>query len=319
MNREHILDKGPLEAARKGRLFFDSRYNSIEVDTLRISASSYSNTAPLVWSFLYGQNHGDVELILDNAPARSAELLAQGRVDAALVPVIAYQMIDGVKLIPDVCVGAKERVRSVCLVTKGEDLNDVKSVALDVSSKTSVVLTKIIFREFLGFEPNWIDARPDINEMLETSDAALLIGDPALRLSSPLYAAKHWPGIARPERGEAAALGGRGSSLVRTFDLAEIWHAHTGLGFVFAMWMTRNENLTIDFGSARDEGLEHINEIVANYETDIYLGPDEMRRYLTQNISYSMDDSMKNGLELYFSLAAKHKLIDQVNKMRFVD
>ena len=123
--------------------------------TPRISASSYSNTAPLVWSFLYGQNHGRVEIILDNAPARSAELLAQDRVDAALVPVIAYQTIDSVRLIPDVCVGARERVRSVCLVTKGEELADVRSVSLDISSKTSVVLTKIIFREFLGFEPVW--------------------------------------------------------------------------------------------------------------------------------------------------------------------
>src|SRR5215204_2710341 len=117
----------------------------------RISASSYSNTAPLVWSFLYGQNHGKVEIILDNAPARSAELLSQDRVDAALVPVIAHQMIEGVRLIPDVCVGARERVRSVCLVTRGMDLENVRSVSLDVSSKTSVVLTKIIFREFMGF------------------------------------------------------------------------------------------------------------------------------------------------------------------------
>src|SRR6187549_2633328 len=108
----------------------------------RISASSYSNTAPLVWSFLYGSNHGKVEIILDNAPARSAELLMQDRVDAALVPVIASQFVEGVRLIPDVCVGAKERVRSVCLVTDGRDLADVRSVALDTSSRTSVVLTK---------------------------------------------------------------------------------------------------------------------------------------------------------------------------------
>src|SRR4029078_12431190 len=110
----------------------------------RISASSYSNTAPLIWSFLYGQNHGKVEIILETAPARSAELLAQDRVDAALVPVIDYQHIDGARLISDICVGAKERVRSVCLITKGGDLEQVRSVALDISSKTSVALTKII-------------------------------------------------------------------------------------------------------------------------------------------------------------------------------
>ncbi len=154
------------------------------MNTPRISASSYSNTAPLIWSFLYGSNHGKVEIILDNAPARSVELLMQDRVDAALVPVVASQFIDGARLIPDVCVGARERVRSVCLVTKGDNLENVKSVALDISSRTSAVLTKIIFREFLGFEPEWKDSTPDIDAMLAKADCALLIGDPALALSS---------------------------------------------------------------------------------------------------------------------------------------
>jgi predicted solute-binding protein len=111
-----------------------------------LAASSYSNTAPLVWSFLYGRKRGQAELILDNAPARSAELLANDRVDAALVPVIAYQTIEGLRIVPDVCVGTRERVRSVCLVTKGDDIERARSVALDSSSMTSVVLTKIIFR-----------------------------------------------------------------------------------------------------------------------------------------------------------------------------
>src|SRR5688572_5323443 len=123
------------------------------MSTPRISASSYSNTAPLIWSFLYGSLHGSVELILDNAPARSVGLLAENRVDAALVPVIATQTLDGVRLIPNICVGAKQNVRSVCLVTDGRELNDVRSVSLDTSSRTSAVLTKIIFREFLSAEP----------------------------------------------------------------------------------------------------------------------------------------------------------------------
>ena len=266
--------------------------------TPRISASSYSNTAPLVWSFLYGSKRGSVELILDNAPARSAELLFQDRVDAALVPVIAYQMIDDVRLIPDVCVGAKQRVRSVCLVTKGEDLSDVKSVSLDVSSKTSVALTKIIFREFLGFEPEWIDAEPNIDAMLATSDAALMIGDPALRISDSAI---------RDPR-----------SAIRSFDLAKLWHQHTGFGFVFAMWMTRRETCTIDLASARDEGLAHAEDIAANYATDIGLSRDEMKSYLTENISYSINDSMRHGMELYFELAAKHGLIAKNRELVFL-
>lgn len=268
------------------------------MQTLRISASSYSNTAPLVWSFLYGQNRGKYELILDNAPARSAELLANKRVDAALVPVIAYQMIEDLRLIPNVCIGAKEKVRSVCLVTKGEDLSQVKSVALDVSSKTSVALTKIIFREFLGFEPIWTDSAPNLDEMLKTSDCALLIGDPALT-------------IADLEETKS-------KSQIRKFDLVEIWREFTNFGFVFAMWMTCNESCEIDFASARNEGLNHLDEIISNYESDLLLAHEDFKKYLSENISYSIDKNMQKGLELYFSLALKNKLIVKNNPLKFI-
>jgi len=262
------------------------------MDIPRISASSYSNTAPLVWSFLYGSLRGKVEIILDNAPARSAELLSQGRVGAALVPVIAFQSIDDVKLVPGVCVGARERVRSVCLVTRGMELNDAKSVSLDTSSKTSVALTKIIFKEFLNSDPEWRDAVPDIDQMLGVSDAALIIGDPALALSrDPQY---------------------------RVFDLAELWREHAGLGFIFAMWMTRQQELEIDFAAARDEGLAHADDIAANYAGQIGLSREEMKLYLTGNIVYTPDESMLDGMKLYFQLAAKHGLIPTDRPLDFV-
>jgi len=258
----------------------------------RISASSYLNTAPLVWSFLYGEQHGKVEMILDNAPARSAELLANDRVDAALVPVVAYQTIEGVNLIPDVCVGARERVRSVCLVTNGCELDVVRSVALDSSSRTSVALTKIIFREFLGSEPEWKTAEPDIDTMLSGADCALLIGDPALRLAGLGY---------------------------KVFDLATLWRQFTGFGFVFAMWMTRRQSSPIDFAAVRDEGLEHVEEIMNNYLPHVSLTRDEMRAYLTDSISYSVDDSMRQGMTMYFELARRHGLIEQNKPLRFTD
>lgn len=268
------------------------------MNTPRISASSYSNTAPLVWSFLYGTNHGKVEIILDNAPARSAELLSQGRVDAALVPVIASQSIPDVKLIPNVCVGAKERVRSVRLVTRGSRLEDVRSVSLDVSSRTSVVLTKIIFREFLGFEPEWRPAEPNIDAMLNESDAALLIGDPALALSDP-----------DPNN--------RTRDLI-SFDLAELWRRYTGLGFVFAMWMTTRDKCEIDFAAARDEGRQHIPEIAANYAPQTGLAIPTLIEYLSDNISYSVEPSMQGGLELFLELAHKHGLTETKPKIRLI-
>lgn len=280
-----------------GRLF-SSGYNQTAMNVPRISASSYSNTAPLVWSFLYGRDHGKVELILDNAPARSADLLIEDRVDAALVPVIAYQMIDNVRLIPDVCVGAKRRVRSVCLVTKGEELSDVKSVALDVSSRTSVALTKIIFREFIGIEPEWRDSQPDVAEMLFSSDAALIIGDPALTVSE------------HPTTVEGTPL--------KIFDLAELWNKHTGLGFVFAMWMTRRDKVPVDLAAARDEGLANLASIAANYSSTTGLDAADMLTYLSENISYSIDGSMERGMDLYFQLAQKHGLIESRRLLEFV-
>lgn len=269
----------------------------MDTKALRISASSYSNTAPLIWSFLYGSQHGRVELILDNAPARSVELLSRDVAVAALTPVIAYQLLDDVRLVPGVCVGAREKVRSVCLVTRGMPLDQVRSVALDISSKTSVCLTKIIFREFLGFEPVWRDARPDVEAMLAGSDCALLIGDPALRLSVPSPSAADMP--------------------FRTFDLAELWHRYTGLGFVFAMWMTKADACPVDFAAVRDEGFEHIDEISANYVKDIALTKDELKQYLTTNISYSINEPMQKGLELYFELAFKNGVIERNKPLEY--
>jgi chorismate dehydratase len=271
--------------------------------TPRISASSYSNTAPLIWSFLYGTNRGKYELILDNAPARSAELLAENRIDAALVPVIEYQRISDVLLIPQVCVGAKECVRSVCLVTKGADLKDVRTVALDISSKTSVALTRIIFREFLGTEPVYKEAKPNLPEMLSDSDCALLIGDPALQLSEA-----------------PAVAGGKG---LKIYDLAEVWKSFTGFGFVFAMWMANKDKAeiarTIDFPAARDEGLAHLHEIISNYESQITLAREDFRKYLSENISYSIDDSMRKGLSLYYDLAYKNGLIKKRKDLHFIE
>ena len=263
--------------------------------TPRLSASSYSNTAPLIWSFLYGSQRGKYELILDNAPARSAQMLAEKRVDAALVPVIQYQRIQDVLLVPEVCVGAREKVRSVCLVTKNVDLSDVETVALDISSRTSVALTKIIFQEFYGFQPKYKEAQPNIEEMLAEADCALLIGDPALTVDETKY---------------------------RKFDLAETWKSFTGCGFVFAMWMANAERVaaakTIDFQAVRDEGLHHLNEIISNYQTEIPLEREDFENYLTKNICYTIDDSMQKGLSLYFELAHKHKLIESRQPLRFL-
>jgi chorismate dehydratase len=259
----------------------------------RIAASSYLNTAPLIWSFVHGSQRDAVELFTDTAPARCAQMLAQGEVDAALVPIIEYQRIPDIGLIPGVCVGSRSAVRSVILASRLNNLKKVKHVALDNSSRTSVALVKILFREFLGIEPEWETSAPDLKTMLGRAEAALIIGDPAMRIPRDQF---------------------------RIFDLATMWKEFTGFGFVFAMWMARAEGAdkvrAIDFSAARDEGLRHLDEIAAQNENQLGLSRNDIKTYLTENIAFSMDEEMAKGLELYFELARKHNLIDDVKRLR---
>ena len=266
-------------------------------DAPRVAASSYLNTAPLIWSFLYGSKRGEVDLVTDTAPARCADMLARRQVQAALVPVIEYQRIPHLAIVEGVCVGSRSEVRSVVLVTREsvDDLRRVRSVALDNSSRTSAALVKIIFREFFSSEPEWMSSAPDVTMMLEKCDAALMIGDPGISFSR--------------ER-------------VVVYDLAKLWRTHTGLGFVFAMWMARDEEIEnvsrIDFAGARDEGLAHIEEIASLYMDTVGLSPGEIRSYLLGNISFKLDEELRAGLDLYFRLAQKHGIIAETRSLKFI-
>ena len=261
----------------------------------RIAASSYLNTAPLIWSFTSGSQRDAVELLTDTAPARCASMLANGEVDAALVPVIEYQRIPDIAIVPDVCVGSKTAVRSVVLVTRKNNLKKVERVALDESSRTSAALVKILFREFLGFEPQWETSAPDVKSMLAHADAALIIGDPAMTIPRHQF---------------------------RVFDLATLWHEFTGFGFVFAMWMVRKGSpaklASIDFAAARDEGLAKVGEIARNYAARIGLSESEIHKYLKDNIVFRVDDQMQKGLTRYFELARLHELLETQKPLEFV-
>lgn len=231
--------------------------------------------------------------LVDALPARCASMLERREVEAALVPIIEYQRLADVVVVPDVCVGTIRQVRSVVLATSKEKLPDVRRIALDESSRTSAALLKIIFREFLNCEPEWITSLPDINQMLSDNDAALIIGDPAMTFA-------------------------RGN--LQVFDLAELWREHTGLGFVFAMWMAPDNVATarrIDFSAVRDEGVARMEEIVEFYTPLLELSRDDLRAYLHENIRFSIADEMRAGMELYFQLAHKHGLIPKVKPLKF--
>jgi chorismate dehydratase len=233
---------------------------------------------------------------VDPVPARCAQLLARAEVDVALVPVIEYQRTPDVSLISDVCVASRKEVHSVILVSQHAELENITSVALDESSRTSATLIKVIFREFLDREPKWSTHSPNLEEMLSQNDAALMIGDPAMVLSR---------------------------EKLKVWDVARLWRNYTGLGFVFAMWMVRDDSIdkarSIDFVAARDEGVAHKDDIVAQYHELLKLSPESLRHYLDENISFNLDDELRRGLDLYFRLAHKHQLLDQVKPLKTIE
>jgi chorismate dehydratase len=232
---------------------------------------------------------------VEAVPSRCAQLLAGNEVDAALVPVIEYQRVTNVSLVPDVCVGSRREVLSVVLVSQDSELQNIRSIALDESSRTSAALLKIIFREFLKLEPTWTTYNANLREMLATNDAALIIGD---------------PGMTFPRDG------------LKVWDMAALWERYTGLGFVFAMWMVNDAHADrarrVDFAGARDEGLASRPEIIDYYTTLLGLSSEIVTRYLHENICFSVDDDLRRGLELYFSLAEKHGLISEVRPLKTI-
>lgn len=230
---------------------------------------------------------------VEAVPAKCAQLLSQARVEVALVPVIEYQRAENVSLIPEVCVGSKDEVRSVLLVSRRASLDDIQSVAVDESSRTSATLVKIIFREFLQRDAEWTTRSPNLEEMLELNDAALIIGDPAM-----VFPRKD----------------------LMVWDMARLWRDYTGLGFVFAMWMV-NDSATervrrVDFAAARDEGLARKDEIISHYQALLGLSRESIQEYLEKNICFRVDEQMQKGLDLYFQLAHKHDLLQRVKPLK---
>jgi chorismate dehydratase len=270
----------------------DTTITATHSPRFRIAASTYLNSAPLTWSFLYGSKRDSVDFF-EAVPSRCAQLLASNEVDAALVPVIEYQRASNVSLVPDVCVGSRREVLSVVLVSQNSELENIRSVALDESSRTSATLLKIIFREFLEVEPSWTIYNPNLKEMLAANDAALIIGD---------------PGMTFPREG------------LKVWDMAGLWQRYTGLGFVFAMWMANDLHAEgarrIDFAAARDEGLASRPAIIDHYTTSLGLSSEIVKRYLHENICFSIDEELRRGLELYFLLAEKHGLIPEVKPLK---
>lgn len=280
------------------------------MNKLRISIVQYLNTAPLVWGFTNGPLRGKYDLSF-TVPSQCAEDLRAGRADVAIIPAIEYQRIPGLAILPDMAIASKNQVRSLLIVAK-KPIGQVKTFALDSSSRSTQVLTHILCSEKWRIAPQFAEALPDLTEMLHNADAALVIGDPALRVSLGIEKESR-PGSPGQTVCQAATLGITSSELLHVYDVVAEWRTLTGLPAVLAAWAVRRElataELTADFLASRDFGLAHLGEISYEAAQDLELPQRALESYLRENIDFSLDAENRCGLELYFKHAAKLGLI----------
>ena len=289
---------------------------------LRISIVEFLNTAPLVWGFTDGPLVGKYDLSFA-VPSQCAEDLRAGRADVGIIPSIEYQRMENVVALPGMAIAAKNEVRSLLVISK-VPIEQARSVALDTNSRSTVALARILCRRHWNISPEFIDMAPDADEMLARADAALMIGDPALRLRLKVDALE----AKVPGAQACCCCDGedehpvKGIETLFVYDVAQQWREMTGLPSVLAIWVARRGVITpemaADFQASRDYGLAHIGDIAEGAALKLELAPRDLERYLTENIDYSLDDENLAGLRLYYKECALAGLIPRARDLEFV-
>lgn len=267
---------------------------------LCISAISFLNTAPLMWDFEHGSAGDDFDITY-TVPSQCADALRAGSADIGIIPAAAYASIPDLVILPEVAIAAKRPVRSILLVSK-VPIDQIRSVAADTSSRTSVALLHVLFTRFWGGDREFVPMPPKLDSMLARCDAALLIGDAALVVDRSRYL---------------------------TWDLAEEWQRLTSKPFVFAFWAVRLRALTemrpgLDlatiFRTSRDHGLEpaSIAQIARDWSPRLGLTETDIKTYLTVNVVYTLDVSNREGLELFYRYAHECRAIPNAPELRFL-
>jgi len=280
------------------------------VNSLRISIVQYLNTAPLVRGFTHGALREKYKLSF-TVPSQCADALRSNAADIAIIPAIEYARIPGLVVLPGLSIASKRAVRSLLLVST-KPVREVTRIALDRSSRSTQALVRILCRKWWGIAPEFIEAEPDLPAMLRKCDAALLIGDPALRL-----ALRAEPRTERDRAGLQRCSGGSAGlpeiPALYLYDMVEEWRGLSGLPAVLAVWAARAEvatpELVHDFQASLAQGLLQLDEISAEASQEMGLPAADLRRYLSENIDYGLDEENLQGLRLFFELAAEAGLI----------
>ncbi len=272
---------------------------------------SFLNARPLWWGLVHGISR-DEESYEFTSPARCADLLAEGHAGLGLIPAIEMARIPGLVAAPSLCIASRTEVRSVLLFSRVR-FEEIRSVALDPSSRTSVCLARILLAERLGLE-RYRGIRFDAVESrhlltLEGHDAVVVIGDPALQLSQRLG------------RG---GLGGERN--VHRYDLVSEWHDLFKEPFVFAVWAGRRDLLET-VGAAELEarlmdsyeyGRAHLDEISRKASEELGLPYQELMDYFHHALHYQFGEGERRALNRFYGLAAKYGLIEEDRQIEWL-
>jgi chorismate dehydratase len=308
------------------------------VTKLRISVVQYLNTAPLIRGLTHGPQRDLAAKRYDfsfTVPSQCAEALRTGAADIAIIPAIEYQRIvsQGVPLtiLPGLAIASKESVRSLLLISK-VPIRQARRIALDPSSRSTQALTKILAAKRWQISPEFFEpAKPTKNghdgdlvaAMLADADAALIIGDAALRIAIAAEAQGVKPGPDGEWLAPAATLSDSPTwhdripklqnSQLHIYDIVQEWRHLTDLPAVLAIWAARADTpnpqkikefpiteVAADFLASRDYGLTQIPQIAAEAANEMLLPEKELRLYLEKNIDYSLDAENLQGLQRFF-------------------
>jgi chorismate dehydratase len=277
--------------------------SSIPHPRLRVAAIGFLNPAPLMWDFEHPPLSAQLALryqIDRMSPSECAARLATGEADIGLIPIAALATTPGLRILPGCTIASKGRVRSLLLVRHvGQPLADLRSVAADTASRTTLAYARILFHKWGNPAVPFLPLAADLDAMLERADAAILIGDPAL--------------LALEER--ANRFERSGEELVY-HDLAEEWRALTGLPFVSAVWCAAHgvlldETIAEDFNQSRIHGLQNIDALVAEWSGRLPISEATLRTYLTTNIHYTLDEECLEGMTGFFRAAAQFGVLPE--------
>ena len=230
---------------------------------------------------LHGPQRGLFDLDFQ-IPAACADQVASGAADIGIIPSFELTRQD-LEIIPGTGIACHGPVRSILLIS-ARPAEQIRRLAVDSSSRTSVQLARVILERRFGAEPELIPHAPDLDAMLRIADAALIIGDPALRIE-PSRLPYH------------------------VYDLGKEWVEWTGLPFVFAVWAGRKEVITPEVTAAFQEscryGRERIEEIVSAEAGRREIAPELVREYLTRHIVHELDARDYQGMDLFLSHARR--------------